>query len=604
MGFKNYFMPSAFKGIAKIFPRRIWQQVFVLLALLAVLPLTVLGTLLTRTSQKAIRNSILHHSKEIAVHTTGEVRENIKGAQQALFAVASILGTLHADPWRQETAVVELALQYPMFQRIASVDLRGKEIVVSQLGTSLQDRSGEEAFIRAKAGEPYISEVRMAEDHVPVLTMAAPVRQLGKIRGVLAAEVNLRGIWDIVDSIRFGRTGTAYLVDRRGRIIAHPDKKRVLQDAHFIPTAVIEDIRAGHIGYTERVDAQGKPRLISYAPVELLNWGLIIEQSAGEAYAFSRTMKIQSWILICLSILATVAVSLALSRWMSYPVRRLIQGTERLAKGDFTQPFRIRRRDEIGRLLFSFNRVISKLRKAQEKEKLSVIGKAAAAIAHELKNSLVLVNTFIRLLPERHKDKKFVSEFSQTIPKELDSWNAVLRNMMEFSRLNHLSMVDLDVNALVKEAAALVKWRARQKNIGFDVRLREKLPSVAGNADKLKQVFLNLAINSLEATPAGGAIVMETALAPSSNGRVPEHVEVKVTNTGEGISREDMGKIFDPFYTTKASGLGLGLSISKEIVEYHGGHIEVLSERGGETTFTVRIPAGMSLRPAEQQTRF
>jgi signal transduction histidine kinase len=231
-----------------------------------------------------------------------------------------------------------------------------------------------------------------------------------------------------------------------------------------------------------------------------------------------------------------------------------------------------------------------KLRKAQEDEKLSIIGKAATARAHELKNSLQLIDTFIKLLPQRQGDKQFIKEFSDTIPKELDSWNTSLKNMMTFSRDFQFPVHELDVNEVIQEIILLAKLKARQQDIHLEIDLEDGLPLVMGNAEKLKQVLLNIVTNALEATPPSGRIVLSTKPFQDVDSRGLCCVDMEITNTGSSIDKNEFNKIFEPFYSTKNGGLGLGLSISKEIIDHHHGTIKVVSANQ-TTSFIVRIPA-------------
>src|SRR5262245_15785316 len=139
--------PSSF--LNRLLPKRLWQQIFLFLVLLVVLPLVILGSLLIETSEEAVKMCVLRNQMQVVQAATGEIKENILGAQKALITTGAILGMLHADMWKQETAIVELALRNPSFGRISSVGLDGKELATSGLGTMLHDRSPEEAFIQA-----------------------------------------------------------------------------------------------------------------------------------------------------------------------------------------------------------------------------------------------------------------------------------------------------------------------------------------------------------------------------------------------------------------------------------------------------------------------
>ncbi len=574
--------------IRRISPKRIWQQVFLVLFFLVVFPLVLMGSLLLQTSQKAIKTTVQRDHQQIAIQATGKIQEHINGAREALFVTAAILGTLHADAWRQETAIVELSLRNSAFQRISSVNKLGKEIVTSELGTNLRDRVSEFAFQEAIKGRSFISEVRISDSYIPFITLAEPVKQLGKVKNVLMADLNLRGVWNVIDDIRIGQLGIAYLIDETGRIIAHPDKRLVLQNAIFTHPKVIQQMLAGQTGNIVEKDQKGELWLTTYAPVKKFNWGLIITQPQNEVLVFSRQMKMHSIILIVVSVLAALLISFVMAQYMSHPIKKIIEGTRRMVRGDYSQTFQVHGRSEMDKLLFSFKRMSRKLKKAQESEKLTVIGMATTAMIHELKNSLQLVNTFVQLLPQRYQDKQFIKEFSETIPKELESWNGSLKNVMTYSKNFQFQMNEVNLKELIKDLTLLVKLKARQLDIDFEADLREEIPAILGNEEKLKQALLNILTNALEATPSGGRIVLKTRVIEES--KFP-YVEIEIKNTGEGIKQEHLNKLFDPFYSTKSGGLGLGLTITKEIIDSHKGQIDIVSVENETTSFIIKIPS-------------
>lgn len=579
--------------IQRLFPKRIWHQIFVILVFLVVLPLIILGLLLIRHGQQAIKTTVFNNHKEVAVQATAQVSERVAGARQSLRVVASLLSTLSDDPWRQETAIVELSLNNPAFQRIAVVDISGREMAVSELGTPLRERSGEEAFRRALAGESYISEVRMTPEQVPYLTIAEPLTRAGARAGAVIADLNVRGIWDWIDQIQFGEYGLAYIIDSSGRIIAHPDKKLVLRHAQVPSAVILQDILNGRTGNAVVDVPDGQRLLVSYAPIRGLGWGMVISQPERDAYAAARAMRAQSLLIILLGILATVLISYVLARYVGGPINEIIRATERLAKGDFSQRFRVRQRNEIGRLMFAFNRMTAQLRRARDLRKLSVIGESAASLAHELKNSLQMVTTFVKLLPERSHDKKFLQEFADTIPGELDNWNTSLRNMMIFSqREQPFATAPVDVNNLLADIMLLTKLKLRQQDIGVITDLGPQLPYVMGNEEKLKQVFLNLLTNAVESAPAGSTVTLATRRRPADFPGQDGQVEIILGNACPQIDAFDAEKVFEPFYTTKPGGLGLGLSISREIIERHDGDIRARTgPEPGHVSFIIRLPA-------------
>ena len=423
---------------------------------------------------------------------------------------------------------------------------------------------------------------------MPVMDMAVPIRRYGKVEGMLVAEYNLRGIWDVVDRIQFGNQSRAILIDRNGLILSHPDKKEVLKNNMFFYPQVINDLAEGKNTTRKVVDPQGQRWIMAYSPIDFLGWGLIVSQPYHQAFASVSLMNYHSWIIIVLSILLAGLIAFIVAQWVSHPMHEMIQATRRLARGDLSVSLPIHRRDEINRLKFSFNHMTVQLKKARQVERLSIVGKSAASIAHELKNSLVLVKSFVQLIPQRHNDKAFVKEATETITRELDGWNAMLRNMMDFARENMpLNLTPLNINILIEEITLLTKLRAQEQMVSLQVHTKEILPLIRADEPRLRQVLINLIANAFEATPQGGQIRVRAFVeGPVHNA----FVGFEVANSGVGIAKEDLAKIFDPFFTTKDTGLGLGLAICRDIVHRHGGRLEVYSQANKETVFRVLLP--------------
>ncbi len=581
-------------NLGPFLPRRMRTQMALVLAVLVAVPLMALGGLLIRTSQAAVKTSVLRDQQQLVVRVASELGEFFQRPQDLLKSTAAILGTLHADPWRQETALVELALNQDIFGRLSSIDLSGKEIVTSDLGTPLADRSSDPAFQSAVRGDFYMSRIGFSKDHTPYVTMTVPVKSLGRIVYVLAAEVRLRGFWDIVDAIRIGKTGRAYVVSKEGILVAGEDKKRVMANEDLLNEEAVRAVLAGGSGSLESTDASGREWLKAYAPIPRLGWGVVVRQPAEEAYSFLHVMKAESWILIVVSLGLALLISAFLARMLVRPIQLLGQKMGRVAQGDFEQHADARQKDEIGGLMEAFNQMTEKLKKARESERLAVIGKAAAAITHELKNSLVMVSTFIGLLPKRHTDPEFLKKFSTMLPQELESWKNMLNEISDFSRKSGFELSEVRMDELLSDFVFLVEQKLAQHSVRLEREGAGELPMVLGNAQKLKQALLNLVMNAIEAMPNGGKIKLFA-------GERLGTLEISVTDTGPGIPAGRLETIFDPFISTKANGLGLGLAVCREIVEQHGGTLSVESREGMGTTFFVRLPVSKQSRLVPQE---
>jgi len=230
----------------------------------------------------------------------------------------------------------------------------------------------------------------------------------------------------------------------------------------------------------------------------------------------------------------------------------------------------------------------------KERDRLAALGEMAAGLAHEIRNPLGAIKGAAQLLVDG--DGKPVSgqdtpEFISIIVEEVNRLNRVVTQFLDYARPYKGDAAEIDVNDVVRKTAALLEAQEVAREIRVELRLAEGLPRIRGDAEQLRQVFLNLGLNGLQAMPSGGMLTIATGRRPvRRRAETGAFVEVRFSDTGPGISREHMKNLFIPFFTTKEKGTGLGLPISQRIVTQHGGVIDVRSEPGKGTTFTVALP--------------
>ncbi len=234
-------------------------------------------------------------------------------------------------------------------------------------------------------------------------------------------------------------------------------------------------------------------------------------------------------------------------------------------------------------------------------DKLASLGTLVAGIAHEINNPLGIIAGYSEALLNRAKDSKKLlameefedfPEYLEIIHKEMFRCKEIVGSLLDFSRPHKGKSRELDINELIKEVILIVNHRAKRLHYDLVLDLNRDLPKIVAEPGSMRQLFMNIIINSMYFTPEGGRITIKTEMdEPRDLGR--NFLRVRITDTGPGIPQETIDKIFDPFFTTKpvGEGTGLGLSISHKIAEEHGGSIEVQNEQGGGTTFIIKIPA-------------
>lgn len=229
-------------------------------------------------------------------------------------------------------------------------------------------------------------------------------------------------------------------------------------------------------------------------------------------------------------------------------------------------------------------------------DKLAALGALASSIAHEIKNPLVSIKTFTQLVPRKFGNADFRDKFNNIVPQELERLENILEEFLSFSRTAKSDFHPVKIENVIDNLLVLMQREASKKNINIIKKYDGNIPEIMSDSEQLKQVFMNLILNAIQAMPNGGTLTITTSsLAPSSPRRGEEKgegkfVEIRFSDTGYGIPKENIGKLFKPSFTTKPGGTGLGLSISQKIIKEHDGTIEVESELNKGTAFIVRLP--------------
>jgi signal transduction histidine kinase len=303
------------------------------------------------------------------------------------------------------------------------------------------------------------------------------------------------------------------------------------------------------------------------------------------------------WATLGLAVVAVIVglLVMAMATRTLRPLRRLAEGAKELARGDYKQRVDASSPDEIGALGREFNAMAAALDEREQRlirsERLAAVGQIAAQITHEVRNPLSSIGLNAEMLEEELAGlagpPTQISEaraLTRAIVKEVDRHTEITEEYLRFARLPRPKLEREQLDAIVSSLLSFLSGELEARTITVEADLSAARRTVAADEHQLRQALLNLLRNAAEAMPRGGRLRVEAAAHPRG-------VELKIADTGEGISPEHLGKVFDPFFSTKSGGTGLGLALTQQIIAEHGGAIEVTSELGRGTTFTVRLPA-------------
>lgn len=328
-------------------------------------------------------------------------------------------------------------------------------------------------------------------------------------------------------------------------------------------------------------------------------------------------------ITIALGFILSITVFIVLIRGITVPVNSLITGIQKIASGDFSQRVDVTTKDEIGFMAKAFNDMTEKLsnmnkekdrllhtlqgfneelekkvKDATEKlrltqenmvraETLAAIGTLAAGVSHEISTPLNTIIGFIQLTISEMDDANPIKGDMRVIEQEAMRCKKIVQGLLNFAKPQKHEERLTDINNIINETLLLIEYQPSMKKIVIKKDMDGKLVLIEADHLQLKQVFLNIILNAVQAMPEGGELKIMTR-------NVNEGVEAVISDTGTGIPEEDRKKIFQPFYTTKKDGTGLGLSISYGIIKEHGGEIYVESDSGRGSTFRIFLPSQIS----------
>jgi len=289
-----------------------------------------------------------------------------------------------------------------------------------------------------------------------------------------------------------------------------------------------------------------------------------------------------------------IILTIILARRYTKPIENVVQAARNVAAGDLTQELPTGRKDEIGELARSFNYMVGKLReernleeRLRQAEYLAGIGQFSTSMAHEIRNPLNFISLCIDHIREKYKpsgseDRKAFESLIHNIKSEIQRVSSFTESFLSQSKPLELNLKKTDTLMIIEEVLQLIEAKALRENIVILKKL-SPLQEISVDPEFIKTCLYNIVLNAFHAMPHGGDLVVETATGDNE-------INIKIQDTGIGVSRDSIGKVFDPFFTTKSTGLGLGLALTKKIIEEHRGRVDFQSIEGKGSTVIIHLP--------------
>jgi signal transduction histidine kinase len=484
---------------------------------------------------------------------------------------------------------------YTVFSEIIVTNKYGAAVAVTGRTSGYRNDTYDN-WKNARDKGSFVSDIEYDEssDTYGVVTAVRVDDDQGNFIGVI---VGILSIKDVITkakiSVRKYETMEIKLITKEGKLIYATKAFTFLND--MSGKSFYKEIKGNHGFFI--AEEGNKRKLFSYASSKpYLSYGglnaiLLISCDTREVlkpiFTLRRMMGIASLVFVVAGILIVISLAVSIIK----PINRLTVMTCEVAtrKLDIKiDPELLKRKDELGTFAVAFEKMIQKLKDAQDQvirsEKLALLGQLAGGVAHELRNPLGAIKNaayFLKMAVEKPDPE--VHESIEIIGKEVAISEGIINSILSFARPKPPVTRKIDINEVVKEALSRVTM---PENVAVSTKWGS-LPTILADPDNLSQAFGNIIRNAVQALHEGGQLTIKTEALDAG------HVAVSVTDTGVGIPEENLKKVFEPLFTTKAKGVGLGLALTKTLIEGHGGTIKVKSKVGNGSTFTVRLPVGV-----------
>lgn len=589
-------------------------------------------------SHESIQKALLFKERDILVRALGRARKEFNLDILTLTDARGkvILRTTQPETNGDDQSKDPLVNRALRGETVAATEIIPREELIRE-GKDLAERAYLEFIPTPKAAF-------RPEDHEEkgmMLKGAAPIlNEKGDVIGVLYGGVLLNQNYEIVDRVKEvvykeetykgKEIGTVTIFQKDLRISTNvKDAKGERAIGTRVSQEVNQAVLQGGKAWVGRAFVVNEWYITAYEPIKNLNGeiiGILYVGMLEKPYLDLRNrvmLTFTGMAILCTIILLVILFFITSS--IIKPLRGMVLATNKIAQGDLNHKVTINFQDEIGQLADSFNQMTENLKKANENliqwgktlegrveertkelremqdyliqsEKLASLGKIAAGVAHEINNPLTSILIQTHLMLEKLERKHDFYENLSLIAEETSRCAQIVKGLLEFSRQNPPHKDYADINELIKRITQILENQAAFQNIHIIKKLDQNLPQIRLDKNKIQQVFWNLMINASEAMAKGGTL---TIISQFSLDR--KYIEVIFIDKGIGIPRENIHKLFDPFFTTKSSGTGLGLAVSYGIIEQHQGKIEVKSEVGQGSVFTISLPLEDQSKKQERQ---
>ncbi len=578
-------------------------RLFLALALLSLLVAAAVGALAYHQARSALRDEAMAHMRDVARERRARLESWFEERLGDMDLLAAQIERELGGPEPNREALQEqldlLMVSQPAYRRCALISSRGSLLAdagVDGPGQPLPDLP--ELQEARKTNAPVLGTVVRDPAGDPVMHLVHPLSVHGERHGVLLAVMRPgHTIHPILsDTTGLGETGETYLVGADTLMLTpsrHMNHPPAL--SHTMPTPGVHAALTGMSGGGVYRGYLGDDVLGAYEWLPRQRWALLAEIQVDEAFAPLRRLARQIVLLGLLAVLAALALAVSLSRRLSAPLVELAAASERVAAGDLSQPELRRAHDEVGVLGERFGEMVGALRRSYGEleqrgrdlaraERQAELGLLAAGLVHEMRNPLAAVKMNLSSLARGDAFNAVEQEQLQIAREQGERLERMLGELLDFSRPAEPAPRPLGLRELLAEAARLSAGERERREQGLELASPDPDHSFRADREMLLRALVNLLDNAAQASGVGARIDLSAMV-------TAETISISVTDSGRGMNDSVRQRLFDPFFTTREGGVGLGMATVRKCVEAQGGTVEVESRENEGSRITLRLPA-------------
>lgn len=520
-------------------------KVMLLFLVLALAPLAGIGWFSIRTAERLVASMMIRQLENVAADKVAILERWLDERKADLMVMAGTSLVKSMDPEQMAPYLDLIREKYGVYRELAVVSAAGDLVFRSRSDTESAAAVGWDGYAVRKS--LYISGITYEpEEMESAFKIAAPVfGDDGALAGAIYGSVGTNKIIFFILNVSLGETGECYLVDREGRFLAHKEPHRILTENIFQSDS-FKNIFEQRDRKKAYLDYRGIAVLGTFRNVAGTDWHVVVEQDRDEAFESADTLKR----IIYLTLLFCIGSVLALTWMISW-------------------------------------HIVSPISK-----KFAAMGRMGAAVAHEIRTPLTSLKLFLESVEaEIRISEEYAADFTMAM-QQINRIETTINRFLYLTKPRDPVFSEIDVANLMAEVISIVRPLVNRHECLMDVNIGENLPAITGDRKLLTDALINLFVNAVEAMPEHGVL---TAVARGNDfhggsGEPAPCVRIDISDTGCGIADHQLEHLFEPFYTTKASGTGLGLPLAAAAIRNHGGVLRVKSKIGCGTTFSIFLP--------------